>query len=135
MSHDEVERGNDADPGRSSGWYLVIAVAIVAALVSMLAKHHPATKAAPRPLPTLSAATPTGQPSSAAPTTGGPDPARFTASPSAIVPHGPAGTVRSPQICSPDRPTASTLAVSFVLLNPTAESERIVLITPRLPMG
>ncbi len=136
MSHDEVEHGNESEGGPSYGWYLVIAVAVVVALVSMLGRHHPASKASPRPLPTLGAVTtpaPTPPPSAAGTPTPVPDPAFAATSAVVVVPSGPAGPVRSVAVCPATRPTLTSLAVSFVLLNPTAETERVVSITPRTP--
>ena len=135
MSHDEVEHGDEAEPGRSYGWYVIIAVAIVVALVSMLGRHHASSAGPTTPLPTLSPLPGPAATSSAAPASTAPAITDPPTTPAAAVLEGPPGLVEQGAVCRPIQLTPTSLSVSFLLLNPTAHTEKLVSIAERLPMG
>jgi hypothetical protein len=127
VTEDEVGRGNDAEPGRSYGWLLIIGAAVVVAAVSLLGHHHKSTSApAPRPIPTLS---PLPAPTSAA-----------TPSPSAAARASFAyvyldRSLDAPTICPLKTDGRTTLSVSFIVSNPNPEKITLLRLRPLLPMG
>lgn len=139
MSQDQAARGFE-DESRSTGWLLIIGIAIVAALFS-LATRHTSTGAAPQPpapsafaLPTPSAsasasAGPSSGPSAAP--SGSPSPANPTDAILAQI----SGYVSVDQVCSPVTDGRRSLTVRFLLRNATQLDERLLWVSPELPMG
>jgi hypothetical protein len=138
VSHDEVVRGGNGDDSRSSGWLLIVAIAVVAALVSLLGHHassptsiqpslQPRPPVAPTPLPSASAP-PSLTPSvSFGPTS--------PIDPTAAVLAQIGGYVTVGEVCKPVTDGRNTLTVRFLLRNVTGLPEQLVGVSPELPMG
>jgi hypothetical protein len=142
VSQDQVARGYDDDDSRSTGWLLIIGVAVVAALLSLVTRHT-SSGASPQPpapsafAPPTASATPSTLPSdevSAVPSAASSSPPE-PADPTAAVLAQISGYVSVSQVCAPLTDGRKTLTVRFQLTNATPLDETLMSITPELPMG
>lgn len=131
MNHDEVARPENGEGNRSSGWLLIVGIAVLAAVVSLLGRHRGPPSAQPRPTfaprTTAASAPPTASATPAASTTPVPTPA-------ATAP-GPSPLVQADSVCPVVTDGRTKLTVTFVLRNSTTLPEAIVAIAPELPIG
>jgi hypothetical protein len=141
-----VVRGGNGDDSRSSGWLLILGIAVVAALVSLLGHHastptsiqpslEPRPPAAPTPLPSVSAS-PSANPSASSAPSGSvaaapPGPTDPTAAVLAQI----GGYVSVGEVCKPVTDGRSALTVRFLLRNVTGLPEQLARVSPELPMG
>jgi hypothetical protein len=134
VTHNEVVRG-DGEATGSSGWVLIIGVAVAAALISLLAHHSTSTATGPQPNPTpalLPSATPSAVPSSAPSFSDAP---AISLNATEAVLAQAAGFVSVRDICPPSTNHKTTLDVSAVLENDTAVPEHIVILSAALQGG
>jgi hypothetical protein len=141
VSHGQVVRDGDGEGYRSSGWLLILGIAIVAALVS-LAGHHGQTAAtpappAPRPLPvpTPIASAAVVPPPSAVPSSSVAAAPSTPTDPTAAVLAQISGYVSVGAVCPPLTDGKTTLTVRFLLRNVTGLPEELIQVTPELSLG
>jgi hypothetical protein len=141
VSHGQVVRDGDGEESRSSGWLLILGIAVVAALVS-LAGHHRQTAAAPappepRPLPVPSASPlPSVGPSpSSVPTSSAAAAPSLPSDPTAAVLAQISGYVSVRAVCPPLTDGRTKLTVRFLLRNETGLPEELIRVTPELSLG
>lgn len=137
MSHDEVLRGSDEPSRRPYGWLLIVAVALVAAVVSLLG--HNGGKAAqvlpsptPRPPATLKPLT-----QSTSPSPGPSENVGASASPGTEptrTPSAGGALIDDEETCVAST-IDSRLVVSLIIDNPTVLPETIVDVKADLPQG
>jgi hypothetical protein len=135
VTHNEVVGGSAEASG--SGWVLIIAVAVAAALISLLANHSSSTAAGPAPAPNpapalLPSATPSAVPSSAPSFSDAP---AISLNATQAVLQQSAGFIQVRDICPPSTNRKTTLDISAVLENDTAVPEHIVFLSPALPLS